>query len=98
MKTTIENHDGRLRLRWRYHGKRYTLACGVADSAIGRGLARQKASQIEVDVATGHFDHTLLKYKPRILGKTPTELSAPVLFERYTQAMAKEKGLSLGLW
>ncbi|NCJ05052.1 DUF3596 domain-containing protein [Synechococcales cyanobacterium C] len=69
MKVTIENHEGSLRLRWRYHGKRYTLACGVADSAIGRGLARQKASQIEADLITGQFDHTLLRYKPRILVK-----------------------------
>nr|WP_238717835.1 site-specific integrase [Petrachloros mirabilis] len=38
----------------------------------------------------------MLKYKPQILGKNATELLAPQLFERYTKAIAKEKGLAPG--
>jgi integrase len=92
-KVTIENHNGRLRLRWRYQGKRYTLAISVANNVMGQAIAKQKASQIEVDMQAGYFDLSLLKYKPRILGKTATEVTAPELFERYTRVIAKDKAL-----
>jgi integrase len=96
MKITIENHDGRLRLRWLHQGKRYTMSCGVSDNATGRAIARQKAAQIELDVQAGYFDVTLLKYKPRTMGKTATEISAPELFKRFTAYQFKEKGLAPG--
>lgn len=96
MKVTIENHGNRLRLRWRHQGKRYTMAVGVSGNATGQALARQKAAQIEIDISAGYFDKSLLKYKPRILGKTATELSCPELFERYTQFISKDKALHSG--
>lgn len=96
MKVTIENHSGRLRLRWRYQGQRYTMGCGVPATPTGKAVARQKAAEIEKDLACGYFDDTLLRYKPRILGKTATELSCPELFQRFTKAMEREKGLSPG--
>jgi integrase len=68
----------------------------MPDSVVGRSKAKQVAGRIEQDIATGHFDPTLLAYKPRKLGKTRTELSCPELFQAYTQAMSKEKGLSPG--
>ena len=52
---TIEKHEGRLRLRWAYLGKRYTLAVGVPDNATGRAIALQKKAQIELDIQTGYF-------------------------------------------
>lgn len=94
MKCTVENHSGRLRLRWLYQGKRYTMSCGVSNTPTGRAVARQKASQIELDIETGHFDLTLLKYRPRTLSKTATEISVWELFERYSQAMKRDKALS----
>ena len=94
MKCTIENHAGRLRLRWRYKGKRYTLGCGVPDNPMGWAVARQKASQIELDLQAGYFDPTLLKYKPRTLGKSATEVTAPELFEKFIQHKLKNEGIS----
>ena len=94
MKITIENHNGRLRLRWLYKGKRLTLSCGVNADAMGNAIAKQKAAQIEVDIQSGYFDPTLLKYKPRILGKTATEISTFELFQRFSQYQAKDKDLA----
>jgi integrase len=93
---TIENHDGRYRLRWLYLGKRYTMSCGVPATPTGKAIAKQKAAQIEIDINAGYFDHTLVKYRPKTLGKTATELSCPELFERFTQHRFKECGLSPG--
>jgi integrase len=91
MKITIEDHCGRLRLRWQYEGKRYTMAVGVNNDATGNAVARKKSSEIELDMQAGYFDPTLLKYKPKILGKTATEITAPELFTKFTQNQAKEK-------
>ncbi|WP_019498384.1 tyrosine-type recombinase/integrase [Pseudanabaena sp. PCC 6802] len=96
MKVTIENHNGRLRLRWLYQGKRYTLSAAVSDNPTGRALARQKAAQIELDISAGYFDPSLLKYKPKLLGKNATELTAPQLFDRYVEAIARDKNLTNG--
>ncbi|KGF73199.1 integrase [Neosynechococcus sphagnicola sy1] len=96
MKCTIEDHNGRLRLRWLYQGKRYTMGCGVPDNATGRAVAKQKAAQIELDIQAGYFDPSLLKYKPRTLGKNATEMSCTELFERFTEAMKEEKALCRG--
>ncbi|MEM9088940.1 MAG: DUF3596 domain-containing protein [Cyanobacteria bacterium P01_F01_bin.53] len=38
---SIENHHGRLRLRFRYGGKRYALAVGLPDSRVNRLVHRQ---------------------------------------------------------
>jgi hypothetical protein len=92
MKVTIENHRGLLRLRFN-DGERRCLPLGVADSPIGRSLALQKKAEIELDWQTRHYDPTLLKYKPRTIGKNATEISAPELFAKFTQYQTKEKGL-----
>jgi integrase len=54
----------RLRLNWRYAGKRYYLYLGLPDTRINRIVAEGKARMIEGDMATGNFDPTLVKYKP----------------------------------
>ncbi|AFY61165.1 Arm DNA-binding domain-containing protein [Synechococcus sp. PCC 6312] len=72
-KVATEKHGTRLRLRWQYLEKRYTLAVGMSDSVVGRSRAKQIAGRIEQDIGTGHFDQTLLAYT-RKLGKTRTEL------------------------
>jgi integrase len=56
-------------------------------------LAKQKAAQIELDLSAGYFDATLLKYKPRILGKTATEISAVELFERFAEHKFRGQGV-----
>ena len=94
IKITIEDYCGQLRLRWQYEGKRYTMAVGVDNDATGNAVARKKSSEIELDMQAGYFDPTLLKYKPKILEKTATEITAPDLFIKFTQNQAKEKNLA----
>jgi integrase len=94
MKCTVENHNGRLRLRWLYQGKRYTMGCGVSDNPTGRAVAKLKSAEIEKDLINGYFDPTLLKYKPRTLGKTATEVNAPELFEKFTHHKLRNEGVS----
>jgi len=94
MKVTIENHDGRLRLRWQYQGKRYGFACGVKADAMGMSVARMRAAEIERDIQAGYFDPTLLKYKPQRLGRNGTDITAPELFHRFTQHQQRSKGLA----
>jgi integrase len=65
MRVTIESDRGRLRLRWLYQGKRVTMSLGVDDNPTGRAFAKQKSGQIETDLTAGHYDETLLRYKPR---------------------------------
>jgi integrase len=95
MKVGIQVKEGRLILVWN-DGKRRTMAIGLPDSTVGRALAQKTAAQIELDFRLGdeHYDRTLLKYKPRTLGKTATEISAPELFDRFTKQHAKAKGLT----
>jgi integrase len=94
MKITIENHRGLLRLRFNDGTGRKNLALGFQDSPPYRARAGMIKCQIEQDFHTGHYDPTLLKYKPRTIGKNATEISAPELFSRFTQCQAKEKGLN----
>ncbi|WP_019498376.1 Arm DNA-binding domain-containing protein [Pseudanabaena sp. PCC 6802] len=94
MTVWIESNDDRLRLRWHYQGKRYGLSLGVDDNATGRAVAKQKAATIEVDIAAGYFDSTLMKYSPKTIGKSAIEVNVPDLFDRYVEAIAKEKNLT----
>jgi integrase len=64
---SVEVFEGRLRLRWREGGKRYTLSLGLPDSKVNRTVAQQKANQIQLDIISGNFDSTLKKYKPNML-------------------------------
>ncbi len=74
------------------------MATGIRADIIGaRALAQKIATRIELDFLQrdeGRYDKTLLAYKPRVLGKTATEISVPELFDRYTKQNAKTKNLS----
>lgn len=94
MKVTIENHDGRLRLRWKHNGHLYIMAVGVTDNPTGRALAKQKAGQIEIDVSAGYFDPTLLKYKPQLIGKSATHIGTCELFDKFIQHKRRNGGVS----
>jgi integrase len=96
MKVTIENLEGRLRLRWTcpQTGKRKNLALGVDDSTTGRAFAATIKDWIENDVKHGYYDPTLLKYKPRTIGKNATEITTVELFDRFTQHQFKQEGLA----
>ena len=58
---SIEEYRGRIRLRWRYQSKRYTLSYAQI-SEINILAARKLCLQIEQDMILNQFDHTLFKY------------------------------------
>jgi len=84
----VEEFQGRLRLRWRVNRKRYTFSVGLADTKINRRVAQQKATQIELDIISGHFDPTLKRYKPQLHTQN-TQISVATLFERFMLWKAK---------
>ncbi|WP_142684450.1 Arm DNA-binding domain-containing protein [Chitinophaga polysaccharea] len=61
----IENYRGRIRLRWRYNGKRYLLNLPYAYSPENMHHATVKVAEIELDIMKGCFDTSLEKYKPQ---------------------------------
>ncbi len=95
-KIWIEKTGNTLRLRWNYEGKKQGLSLGVTDTPVGRAFAAKKMSEISMDLISGHYDPTRLKYRSRKLGANPTELTAVELFEKYTAFIIKDKGLAPG--
>ena len=83
----VEESQGRLRLRWRHEGKRYVMAIGLPDSTVNRRVAQQKATMIDLDIASGNFDPTLKKYKPYVQSYNQT--SAVELFEKFIKYKSK---------
>ncbi len=84
---SIENHKNRIRLRWRYQGKRYCLSLGFPYNRAALKVAQHRASKIELDMLSGHFDETLATY-----GKTVNDFSTLTVvgvFEAYTNHKAK---------
>ena len=77
----------RLRLGWRYKGKRYFLFIGLPDTVTNRKVAEAKASQIELDIVSGHFDPTLRRYKDSSFHQS--QLTVKALFENFIQYKAK---------
>jgi len=55
---SITNYKERIRLRWRYQGKRYSLSLGQYDK-INLKAAKKIVLQIELAMANGQFDDTL---------------------------------------
>jgi integrase len=95
-KIWIEATGKTLRLVWYYQGQRVRLSLGVKDDSIGRALADRKMAEIRIDLDSGYYDSTLLKYKPRKLGKNPTEITAVELFDKYVKAVIDKKELARG--
>src|ERR1044072_6442783 len=61
---SIEDYRGRIRLRWRYAGERYTLNLPHAYLQENLNHATIKVAEIKLDILKGCFDTTLEKYKP----------------------------------
>src|SRR6476469_4824785 len=61
----IEVFKDRLRLARSWQGKRFWLYIGLPDTKPNRKAASIKARQIELDMASGNFDPSLVKYKPQ---------------------------------
>jgi integrase len=88
MAVKIEEFKGRLRLRWSFQGKRYSLYLGLDDTGLGRTVASGRASLIDADLISGNFDRTLAKYKPACtpctdVSNSSSELTALELFNRF---------------
>ena len=82
----ITNADGRIRLRWKYQYKRYSMSL-LAYSKTNLLQARKLALQIEQDMITDVFDTTLVKYS----GKNTQSPSSPsksfvTLFEQWVSS------------
>lgn len=59
---SIEEFRGRLRIRWRYNNKRYSLSAS-SYTKLNLIVAQKVAIQIEYDIATNNFDYQLITYK-----------------------------------
>ncbi|WP_026073095.1 site-specific integrase [Nodosilinea nodulosa] len=99
----VKTSNGRLQLVFSYQGKRRYISLGFDDTVQNRKLADLKARQIELDILSGNFDATLLKYRPSSaeVAKPLTPVPTPTptvypslaeLWEKYTNF--KRPGLS----
>jgi integrase len=93
-KVWIEKKGASLRLRWMYAGKRVQIALGVKDTPTGKAFANQQRATIEMDLVSGNYDPTLLKYKPRKLGKNHTQIGVVELLNKYLDYREKEGCIS----
>lgn len=59
---SIEEFRGRLRIRWRYNNRRYSLSA-AANTKLNLLIAQKVAIQIEYDIAINDFDYHLIKYR-----------------------------------
>ena len=80
----------RLRLVWSWQGKRFWLYIGLPDTIANRKAALMKASQIELDMASGNFDPSLVKYKPQ----KQESISVSKLFDQFVEY--KRRSISIG--
>ena len=72
---SVSNYKGRIRLRWRYQGKRYSLSLS-AYTKVNLNAVRKIVLQIELDMANGQFDESLINYGSKVV-KTIEEPKKP---------------------
>lgn len=73
---SITNYKGRMRLRWRYNGTRYSLNLPNAYSRENLPAAGLKSAEIKLDLLKGCFDTSLVKYKNEaIVEVEPTKIT-----------------------
>ncbi|MFZ9300708.1 MAG: site-specific integrase [Chitinophagaceae bacterium] len=58
---SVEKYRNRVRLRWRYKSKRYSLSLGAYNKP-NLTASRKIVLQIELDLANGNFDKSLVRY------------------------------------
>jgi integrase len=79
----IEPRGKSLIIRWTIDCQKYHISLPKHNHPVGKAAAQMQLAAIEKDILSGHFDPTLLKYKPRKVGKNPTIITAAQLFDRY---------------
>ncbi len=75
----------RLVLRWSHGGKRHTLYLGLPDTVGNWIVAEGKACQIAGDMATGNFDPSLNKYRPKLATESVTIVNLFEAFHKFRQ-------------
>lgn len=95
MRVYVERDRQRLRIRVIYQGKKHQFSTGLMDTKANRAFAQGIASRIELDMISGQFDSTMVRYRPQVVGSNPAGVSCAELFRRFTKARRFE-GLSNG--
>ncbi len=95
MRVYVERDRTRLRIRVVYQGHKYQFSTGLTDTKTNRAFVQGIASRIELDMVSGQFDPTMVKYRPQTVGSNPVGVSCAELFRRFTEARRSE-GLSNG--
>jgi integrase len=90
----IEPRGKSLIIRWTIDCQKYHISLPKHNNPVGKAAAQMKLAAIEKDILSGHFDPTLLKYKPRKSGKNPTVITAAELFDKYAADRLKNWDLS----
>jgi integrase len=96
MRVYVERDRTRLRIRVVYQGRKYQFSTGLTDTKTNRAYVQGLASRIELDMVSGQFDPTMIKYRPQLIGSNATDISVPELFRRFTEHQFKTKGLAPG--
>jgi integrase len=94
MRVYLERDRERLRIRVVYQGKKYQFSTGLTDTPTHRAYADGVVSKIRLDMLSGQFDTSLLKYRPQAVGSNPVGVSCPELFQRFIKHKVKDCGLS----
>jgi integrase len=92
----IDRRGKRLVIRWKFEGKPYSLSFAGCNTTIGMLMVEGVANRIKLDIASGNFDRTKLKYAPQKLGKNPTAITAIELFQKYINHQEKEGTIQHG--
>ena len=78
----ITNCDGRLRLRWRYAGNRYSISLSSFNK-INQLEAKRVALTIEQDMVTNNFDYSLIRYNGKRIDSGSKGRTFVQLFETW---------------
>lgn len=89
---SISEHKGRIRLRWRYEGKRYSLNLGSYDK-INLKAAKKTVLQIELDMVNNQFDDTLVKYGAKAVIVREANLQPQTIVEHFERWVKEFKQL-----
>lgn len=96
-RVTIATRGNSYRLRWKYQGKDAALTIGSINPNTLK-VANAKASQIDLDIMTGNYDETLVKYDARraAIAVQPTTQDETVLtvWDAYKKASKKSVALT----
>lgn len=75
---SITNSRGRIRLRWRCEGERFSLNLPYAFQSSNFHHANIKVAEIKLDMMKGCFDTTLQKYNQAAAHKQQKDKKEPV--------------------